>query len=410
MTRTGYRNALVAIFVLQASLLSIGITHDYRLKHEDNNALHATFARSHLRLGLEVTKGQNYFYNPADGTGTYYANHPPGPGLVLSVAYGLTGHDGPFVTRATAGVFQLLASWFLYGLARRVLATPSEVLVALLLFAVLPESSFFGRMMNHEVLVLPASILLVRGYWEWLNGDWTPRRRIMVTGISAAWATLAGWAGFFVLGACALHAAWEAIGQRNPRARSALAFLVPAGAALLALDMAQLLWVLGGDATYLSELLGSRMGAGSQNTLPSALGRVLELHWRYFGLTSALGLCVVAYRAGRGLRSGIGDPAVHVAAIFLLAGAAYVAVFNFNAMAHDYWQFLWLPAGVLGITLVFRHILAAMAHSGRRVWQVLLILAIADISIASTVTLVQRHVKSEGRCLTVVADLRRNFL
>ena len=64
--------------------MAIGITRDYRLKHEDNNALHATFARAHLQLGFETTKGQNYFHNPATGSGEFYANHPPGPGLVLA--------------------------------------------------------------------------------------------------------------------------------------------------------------------------------------------------------------------------------------------------------------------------------------------------------------------------------------
>jgi hypothetical protein len=53
--------ALSALLVLQFALLTIGITRDYQLKHEDNNALHATFARSHLRLGLDTTRGQNYF-------------------------------------------------------------------------------------------------------------------------------------------------------------------------------------------------------------------------------------------------------------------------------------------------------------------------------------------------------------
>ncbi len=51
--------AVAAIFVLQLLLLLTGINRDYQLKHEDNNALHATFARSHLRLGLAITRGQN---------------------------------------------------------------------------------------------------------------------------------------------------------------------------------------------------------------------------------------------------------------------------------------------------------------------------------------------------------------
>ena len=61
MTRPSLRLAVALIFLLQLALLAIGITRDYRLKHEDNNALHATFARAHLQLGLGTTKAQNYF-------------------------------------------------------------------------------------------------------------------------------------------------------------------------------------------------------------------------------------------------------------------------------------------------------------------------------------------------------------
>src|SRR5688572_26737602 len=85
--------AIVAVFVLQIAVLTIGITRDYRLKHEDNNAFHATFARSHLVLGLDATRGQNYFYSPVSSSGMFYRNHPPGPGLALAIAYGVTGND-----------------------------------------------------------------------------------------------------------------------------------------------------------------------------------------------------------------------------------------------------------------------------------------------------------------------------
>ena len=162
--------SVAAIFALQLGLLAIGITRDYRLKHEDNNALHATFARAHLQLGLATTRGQNYFYSPARGSGEFYANHPPGPGLVLAAAYALTGSDGPLVTRATAVAFHLLAAALFLGLARRIFPRPRDALLAALLFVLLPVSAFFGRMLNHEVLVLPAALLIVRGYWEQLDG------------------------------------------------------------------------------------------------------------------------------------------------------------------------------------------------------------------------------------------------
>jgi hypothetical protein len=49
--------------------------------------------------------------------------------------------------------------------------------------------------------------------------------------------------------------------------------------------------------------------------------------------------------------------------------------------------------------------------SGREVLRRVLVgLAILDLTVVTAVTLVQRHVKTEGFCLRVVAEMRRNNL
>ena len=401
------RPTVAALFAVQLALLTIGVGRDYRLKHEDNNALHATFARSHLHLGLSATRGHNYFFNPTNGSGAVYPNHPPGPALVLAAVYGVTGSDGPLVTRGVAIAFHLLSTWLFLALARRVLLREREVLLSLLLFIVLPESAFFGRMLNHEVLVLPGAILLVRGYWEAVTGGW-PRSRwvaAMVTG--SAWAAFSGWAGVFAIGACALHAAVEALGRRNARARLPLVVLVAAGAVLFAATVAHLLWILDGDVAYLRTLFASRSVGDSPPDPAAWAGRILELHWRYFGLTSAVALAAVALRALRPSGSMPKDAAQEIAAIFLAAGGGYVCAFAFNAMKHDYWQFLLLPASALGIVLLARAIAALRRPPLRRVLAAVVVL---DLAAAVAVTLVMRHVKAEGYCLRVVAEMRRNNL
>lgn len=400
---------LAALFVLQFGLLTIGITRDYQLKHEDNNALHATFARSHLRLGLETTRAQNYFYSPATQSGVFYPNHPPGPGLVLAVVYGLTGLDGPAITRSIAVGFHLLSTWLFLGLARRVLPGRREVVFAVGLFVILPESAFFGRMVNHEVLALPGAILLVRGYWEAVYGDWSGARWMAAVAGGSAWAAFSGWPGFFAIAACAVHAGIEAAIRHNARARAPLAMLVFAGAALFMLAIGHLLWVLGGDVDYLRTLLASRAVGEGAPDLIRWIGRILELHWRYFGLTSALALAAVAVRAARRPSTEPIDGAQEVALIFLLAGAGYVAAFAFNATKHDYWQFLMLPATALGIVILVRR-LRAWTADRILLRRVLIGLVILDIAVVTGVTLVQRHVKQEGYCLRVVAEMRRNNL
>ena len=402
---------VVAIFALQVALLTIGINRDYRLKHEDNNALHATFARSHLQLGFETTRGQNYFYAQATDSGEFYAHHPPGPGLALAFVYNLTGHDGPFTTRATAILFHVLATALFFSLARRVFKNEWEVLLATLIFVVLPESAFFGRMLNHEVLVLPAVILLVRGYWESVQGEGSTRWMAAVV-VGSVWAALAGWAGFFAIGACVLHAGWETLARRNAQAPSALGVLVVVGGLLFAVDLGHLVWVQDGELGYLRGLPELRMGSDADYGISQWVGRVVELHWRYFSLTGLLAMGALAYRGTRSLRTDAQrDSAVEVGSIFLVAGAAYCVVFNLNAARHDYWQFLLLPASAIGMALVYRWLVTQIGQSRRRTLHlVLLIIAGIEITGVTSFTLAQRHMKTEAYCLETVEALRRDVL
>ena len=405
-------SSVIAVFALQITLLAVGITRDYELKHEDNNALHATFARSHIELGFERTRGQNYFFSPSTNSGHFYAHHPPGPSLTLAAIYRITGLDGPMVTRASAIFFHVLSAWLFYGLARRLLRRDWEVLLATLMFVALPISAFFGRMMNHEVMALPATLLLVRGYWECVRGGWTSARWIAAVGVGCLWTAFSGWAGFFSIGACVLHASWEATFRHNQRAPRVLVVLLVAGSVLFALDTAHLVWVLDGDLTYLRELLASRMGSESSYGAAQWVGRIVELHWRYFSLTSAVSLVVLAYLAATGL--GADEPrdaAVEVGSIFLVAGVGYVTVFNLSAPQHDYWQFMLLPASALALVLAFRWLVTMMTQSKRRTaWLALLIFISFEITATASITLAQRHTRQEGYCLEIVEQLRRDWL
>ena len=409
--RPSPRLVLLLVIVLQGGLLTIGITQDYRLKHEDNNALHATFARAHLRLGLSTTKGQNYFYSPATESGTFYANHPPGPALVLAAVYGLTGRDGPLVTRATAVSFHLVSTLLFLGLARRVFDNERQAALAGVVFVLLPESSFFGRMMNHEVLVLAAALLLVRAYCEVVSDSRHRGRWLVVLQIASVLAVFSGWAGLFVVGACALHAAWEGGVRHNRAAWSGLVSLLVTGAAASAAVLVQLAWVGGGFA-HLGALLASRTSAGDQYGMLEWVGRILELHWRYFSLTGILVLGILARRAAGSLRQpAVRESWAEVGLIFLTAGLGYVVVFNLNAARHDYWQFLLLPASGFGIAYCLHALATVSPVSWSRATRLaVLVLACVEITVTAGFTLAQRHLKTEAYCLETVETLRRDAL
>ena len=170
------------------------------------------------------------------------------------------------------------------------------------------------------------------------------------------------------------------------------------------------MWILDGGLTHLRTLLASRSGDGDPGIF-RWLGRITELHWRYFGLTSAAGLAAFVWRGARRRSGDALDPAQEVGLIFLLAGAGYVGVFAFNATLHDYWQFILLPASALGTVLLLRWLVAGTAPQAHRsARRALLAVVVFDTALVTAVTLVQRHVKREGYCLQKVDELRRNNL
>ena len=78
--------AVAALLVYACLLLSIGLTADWRLRHEDNGAMHTTLALSHQRLGLRETRAHDVFVDRFTGDRIVYGHHPPGPPLALAAA------------------------------------------------------------------------------------------------------------------------------------------------------------------------------------------------------------------------------------------------------------------------------------------------------------------------------------
>src|SRR5439155_195721 len=83
-----------------------------------------------------------------------YGHHPPGLGLLLAGWFRLTGNDGPRTARALPALFHLVSVLLLFGLLRRQYSGAPALMAALAL-AVVPMSSYFGKLVNFEPVVLP---------------------------------------------------------------------------------------------------------------------------------------------------------------------------------------------------------------------------------------------------------------
>ncbi len=235
-----YTPALVLLYA--AALLSVGLTRDWRLLHEDNGALHTMFARAHLDLGLARTRAHDVFYWPASGELAFYGHHPSGTSLMLAAAFALTGSDAPWVARSVAIAAQLASLALMMALLRLHLS-PALGLLGGFVFATMPMSAFFGRMVNYESLCLPGVLLQLYGYVRYKVGP-RPRRGLAWLALGILLGGLADWPAFFFAAALGLVEACAALRGEREGWRTFAAIGLVAGA-VLALDLAHLVLASG---------------------------------------------------------------------------------------------------------------------------------------------------------------------
>jgi hypothetical protein len=393
------------------ALLTIGIREDWRLLHEDNGAFHTTLALSHLRLGLGATRAHDLFYEPATGHSFPYGHHPPALALTLASAFALMGSDAPWVARSVAIAFHLGSLLLFAGRLRRHLP-PGAALAGLFVFATLPMSSFFGRMVDYEPLGLFAALLALSGFDRLLGSGWSRGLGLLLAGVVLG--GLVDWSGFFFAGSIAAVAAYRAFRGEPGAARAAVA-VAAAAAAVLALDVAHLVWANHGSFDRLREVMPGR-GLPTPPLAAFALG-LLERYRRYFtlaGLDASI-LTAVALAAPRSAfaRRVFGTPrGADLRSLLLAIGgaaAAYVLAAPFWAAKHAYWQFYFLPYTVFAIVLAAR-LLWSIAGRWRAASRVAVVVFGLELVATSAYVLAERHTKTGEYAVAETARLRARFL
>jgi hypothetical protein len=404
------RWAILPILILAAILLSIGIGREYRLKHEDNNALHSAFGRAHAEAGLSVTKGQDAYVNPKNRKVHFYAHHPPGCGLVLGGVFAMTGSDRPEIVRGVAIAATLATLMLVWWIVRRE-EGPEAALIAALAFAVVPQAAFYGRMVNHEVLALPFIVLLVDRYFAFARGGgW---RAGIGLAAAATVGALIAWVTFFALAACGAHAAISFRRREAfPAAGPALVILLMMGAALFAIDIAHIAWVQGGDLSDLAAIFSSRVGAGQTYGPFEWTHKMLGFSRRLVTACATIALIWLGVRTVRALLSRTSLKAIEeFAAVYLGAGIGYLVVFNWGAWQHHYWQFPLLPAAVIALSLAVTTVFRRGRQGPRRMaYRVLLGIIIFEVLSTSSVMLYKRHTTPEDRVIQAVGKLESRYL
>ncbi|MGE0448771.1 MAG: glycosyltransferase family 39 protein [Vicinamibacterales bacterium] len=397
------------------AILSIGLTADWRLRHEDNGAMHTTLALSHLELGLAGTRAHDVFVNATTGERRPYGHHPPATALLLAGAFAVTGSDAPAVARLTVIAFHIGSVLLMVELVGALLGEGAGWLGGGLM-ATLPMSGYFGRMVNYEPLCLFAVIVQVLGYVRYKQHG--RRRDLALAAAGIVWGGLIDWPSFFFAAALGAVETLDVVSGRS-RGRALLGVLVCCSAGVFALDIWHLWYAGRASMQALGTVLGSNDPLWSLDATPSRflLGQ-LDTFRRYFtevGLISTLLVSWSLARPGSAaatrLFAGVDDRIVRrVLASMFGAAVAYQLAAPRWAMMHQYWQFYFLPPVVLSIVLAWRRLERAWREHPSPRLRALQVVCVLDVLIASGYWLHFRHTRPESYAIETTASFRSLYL
>lgn len=406
------RVTAAAILLLAAVLLSIGLREDWRLLHEDNGALFSTLALSHLRLGLAETRAHDLFVVTATGEHFPYGHHPPGVALLVAGAFSITDSETPMVARSVPIAFHLGSALLLLSLLRRV-ASPGEALLGTLLFALLPMSAYFGRMVGYEPFGLFAVLLMLNGWTRHRMEGGPTGLGLLAAGI--VFGGLIDWAPLFFAAALGLVELVDLL-RGNGVSNAAFWTIAAAAVGVLVFDLLHLAVAGHGALESLAAILarGAVPGRPGLSTVDFVLGQI-EGFRRYFthaGLLSALLVAAALFRPRGKLATSLrlADPvAFRLLAATGGAALAYVVAAPRWAEIHAYWKFYALPFTVLAMTQVASAIGRGMVRR-RPVAIAIALLLGSEVLVTSAYMLHLRHTRVGEYAVAETAKLRRDYL
>lgn len=391
-----------AVLVYALGLLSIGISRDWRLTHEDNGAIYSTMALSHLRLGLAETKAHDVLYNPHDQTKYFYGHHPPGLALSLAAAFYLFDSEAPWTARLVPIFFHLgsialamalVGLWF----------SPAVVILTGFWMATVPMGSFFGRMVGYEPLGLFAVMVQLLAYSSYLRGG--GRRRLAVLSGGVLLGGLIDWPPLYfslsLFGCEALRC------LKQKRLSAALLVLGASGLAVFTFDIWHLSYS-GGSLAHLRAVVSQDHLVPENLTAARFVLRNFELGRRYYSHASLLAALALAAAlcSRRGRLSALVPAAPDLAAIMaccLAAGGTYLVCIAQYSLSHHYSQFYLFPFYLLATATLAEKILAA-----KPAWLGAIVLI--EVLATSAYGLYLRHGTAPAFVAQVVAEHRAKYL
>jgi 4-amino-4-deoxy-L-arabinose transferase-like glycosyltransferase len=339
--------ALAAILALAATLLCYELTKPFTGHNDWNSALMSSAGRNHLRYGFAATRFgviENNDVIPPKWF-RYYTDHPPLVPLFVSLAFRFFG-EHEWAARLVPIIFSLGSVLLVYFLGSALEGHRLGLLSALV-YAFLPMTVYFGRMLCHEAPTNFFALATALAYLRWHRDRRTGFFAAALTALSLG--MLCGWPGYYLAGLLPLH---HIMSSGYARREWKILFFPLTAIVLFGLHLGHIFWLQGTEGlTYLGSMFLLRTHLYLSPSL-EALGANLDnFTWAAFlvletkradALFTPLALILAAlslYDLVRHRRreAALSDPVFIV--VLLLFGTSHVIVFSQGAWHHRYWLF-----------------------------------------------------------------------
>lgn len=385
------RRDVIVLVLYSSLLLSIGISREWRLVHEDNGAMQVSLALSHSRQGLAATRAHNWFVSKDGKDWLGYPHHPAGVPLLIAGGFAVTGSETRAVARGVMILFSIGSVLLMHCILRRLFENETIAFAGALFFATIPMQSFFGRMVNFEPPVLFFILAMLAA---WLSRSIRPMAAAIVAGLMVDW-TLLFFCGAIII---AETVQWMR-GRTTPHLMLAAGMAAATGLVIAFTHIA----IAFGSLQRFFDVLGKDVGAGHEPLRPlNWVALMFENYRHYFtstGVVTTLAVAVIVLLPRSNVRP-------EVRRFLLVAGGAalaYLLASPNRARLHHYWQFFFLPYAATSFALALEWLRSRKATA-------VIALIVLEVAAATGYKLYRRHTEPGEYAVTAIEHYERLYL
>ncbi|HWL93768.1 MAG TPA: glycosyltransferase family 39 protein [Phycisphaerae bacterium] len=392
--RRPIRLYVILVLTVYAAGLMHGLSRPWTGMHDWNGAFYSQLARNFLRYPAAVHHGMGVIAvgqtTPPPEERSLYANHPPALVWLVAGAFSAAG-ESEAIARALPILASLLSLWLFMVLIRPTWGSEAAWLAGLI-YALMPMSVYFGRMVNHEPLCLClmlASAVALRGALQPAVPASRRRKRLALWAGGIAFLVWTDWPGILFAGLTSLWAAWQWRRNRLGLGQFAFIFFVSA-AATLSLICFLVYAGLDGRWSGLGDIFFNRRSSAPDLRNATALAHIAG------NLTWPIAALVLVYLVSQGWsrmvsrRTGRYSPneepmgGCEAMGLVTITGLIWVLLFWRLFKIHNYWMFYlgpWIALSAARTLLDLRAALSRYAGASAQsiLYGVLAVVAVTEL-------------------------------